>query len=118
VEILETKYQPIYQRFNKPIVFTEVAYYSADGSATQQFGVYSSEISDFLPETVSVTSDWQEQADAYEAVLQAIAEKPWVQGTYSFGYSFMDHDCKGYSIRAKTAEEVLKSIYAQFNAAG
>jgi len=117
-EILETKYQPIYQRFNKPIVFTEVAYYSADGSATQQFGVYSSEISDFLPETVSVTSDWQEQADAYEAVLQAIAEKPWVQGTYSFGYSFMDHDCKGYSIRAKTAEEVLKLIYAQFNAAG
>jgi hypothetical protein len=30
----------------------------------------------------------------------------------------MDHDCKGYSIRAKTAEEVLKLIYAQFNAAG
>ncbi|MEM4201973.1 MAG: carboxypeptidase regulatory-like domain-containing protein, partial [Candidatus Hadarchaeum sp.] len=117
LEILDTKYLPIYQRFNKPIIFTEVAYYSADGSATQQYGVYSDEISDFLPENPLVATDWQEQADAYEAVLQAIAEKSWVQGAYSFGYSFMDHDCKGYSIRAKTAEKVLSLIYAQFNAA-
>lgn len=117
LEILETKYLPVYQRFNKPIIFTEIAYCSADGSAAQKYSVYSDEISDFLPENPSVPSDWQEQADAYEAVLQAIAEKSWVQGAYSFGYSYMNHDCKGFSIRAKTAEKVLSQIYAQFNAA-
>ena len=117
LQVLEDKYLPIYQKFNKPFIFTEVAYYSADGSATQQYGVYSSEISDFEPENMSVVSDWQEQADAYEAVLGAFAETPWVQGCYSFGYAYFDFDCKGYSIRGKTAEEVTKLLYAQINAA-
>ncbi|MGC8816777.1 MAG: hypothetical protein ACP5PX_03095 [Candidatus Hadarchaeum sp.] len=103
-------------RFDKPIIFSEVAFCSADGSTMQKYGVYSREIDDFLPEDTSVASDWQEQADAYEAVLQAIAGTSWVQGTYSFGYSFMDHDCKGSGIRAKTAEEVLKLLYTRFNA--
>ena len=66
---------------------------------------------------MSVVSDWQEQADAYEAVLGAFAETPWVQGCYSFGYAYFDFDCKGYSIRGKTAEEVTKLLYAQINAA-
>ncbi|MGQ9788441.1 MAG: glycoside hydrolase family 113 [Candidatus Hadarchaeaceae archaeon] len=118
LQILQTKYLPIYQRFNKPIIFAEIAYYSADSSAKQKYGVYSEEISDFLPEDPTVASDWQEQADAYEAVYQAFAETPWVQGAYSFGYSFMDHDSKGYSIRAKTAEKVVKLLYIQFNASG
>jgi len=112
---LQDTYLPRYQRFNKPIVFAELAFYSADGSATQQYGVSSSEISDFEPENPAVASDWQEQANAYEAVLRAFAETPWVQGAYSFAYAYYDFDSKGYSVRAKTAEEVLKLIYTQFN---
>jgi hypothetical protein len=117
LQVLEDKYLPIYQKFNKPFIFTEVAYYSADGSATQQYGVYSSEISDFEPESLTVVSDWQEQADAYEAVLGSFAETPWVQGAYPFAYAYFDFDSKGYSIRAKTSEEVTKLLYAQINAA-
>jgi hypothetical protein len=111
---LQDTYLPRYQRFNKPFIFTELAYYSADTSAMQQYGVYAPEISDFEPETSSLSSNWQEQADAYEAVLWAFAETPWVQGVYSFGYSYSDHDCKSYSIRGKTAEQVLKQIYGFF----
>lgn len=107
---LQDDYLPVYTRFSKPILFSEVAYYSADTSAQQQYGVYAPEISDFEPETPSLLSDWQEQADAYEAVLWSFAETGWVQGCYSF----MDHDCKGFSIRGKTAEQVLKQIYGLF----
>ncbi len=114
LQLLQDTYLPRYQRFNKPFIFSELAYYSADSAATQLYGVYAPEISDFEPETPSVLSDWDEQADAYEAVLWAFAETPWVQGVYSFGYSYSDHDSKFYSIRGKTAEEVLKQIYGLF----
>jgi hypothetical protein len=114
LQILKNTFLPRYKRFNKPVIFSEMAYYSADTSATQKYGVYSPELSDFDPETPSVLSDWKEQADAYEAVLWAFAETPWVQGVYSFGYSYSDHDSKFYSIRGKTAEEVLKQIYGLF----
>lgn len=110
-QLLQDRYLPRYQRFNKPFIFSELHYYSADGSATQQYDDYSP---DFEPETPSVLSDWDEQADAYEAVLWAFAETPWVQGVYSFGYPYFDQDSKSYSIRGKTAEEVLKQIYGLF----
>lgn len=111
---LQDTYLPRYQRFNKPFIFAELAYYSADTSAMQQYGVYAPEISDFEPATPTLVSDWDEQADAYEAVLWAFAETPWVQGVYPFAYSYLDHDSKGFSIRGKTAEQVLKQIYGFF----
>jgi len=114
LQLLQDEYLPRYQRFNKPFIFSQLSYYSADGAATQQYGDYSPEISPFDPETPSVLSDWDEQADAYEAVLWAFAETPWVQGVYSFGYAYFDLDAKDYSIRGKTAEEVLKQIYGLF----
>jgi len=114
---LNNYYLPISQSFsNKPFVFSEIAYYSADSSAQQIYGVYAPEIGDFIPETASVASAWQQQADAYEAVLWAFAETPWVQGCYSFGYAYFDFDSKGYSVRGKTAEEVMSQIYLQLNA--
>jgi hypothetical protein len=111
--ILKNTYLPSYQRFNKPFIFSELSYYSADGSATQI--IDDAKTSDYDPETPSVLSDWKEQADAYEAVLWAFAETPWVQGVYSFGYSYSDHDSKNATIRGKTAEEVLKQIYGLFS---
>jgi len=111
------KYLPVSQRFgNKPFVFSEVAYYSADTAAQHTYGVYSPQIGDFIPADGTVPSDWDEQARAYEAVLWALAETPWVQGAYSFGYAYFDFDSKSYSIRSKTAEEILKQVYGAINA--
>jgi len=113
---LTTYYQPISRRFsNKPFIFSEVAYYSANTSAMQQYQVYSPEISDFLPAVATSVSDYDEQARAYQATLLAFANTPWVQGCYSFGYAYFDFDSKGYSIRAKTAEEIMSQIYQQLN---
>ena len=112
---LATKYQPLVTKYSKSIVFSEIAYYSADSSAQQTYDVYSPKIGDFIPEDPSVASDWDEQAMAYEAVLRAFAETPWVQGCYSFGYAYFDFDSKGYSVRGKTAEEIMSQIYQQIN---
>ena len=112
---LNATYLPIYQRFNKPVLFAELAFYSAHSSAMQTYSVYSPEISPFDPETTSVSSAWQEQADAYEAVLWAMAQTNWVQGVYPFGNFYYDFDEKGYSIQGKTAREVMSQIYNRIN---
>lgn len=114
---LTTYYQPITVRFpGRPFVFSEIGYYSADTSAQQTYGVYDREIDDFKSAVSPPDSAWQQQADAYEAVLWAFAGTPWVQGCYSFGYAYFDFDSKGYSVRGKTAEEVMSQIYQQLNA--
>ena len=116
MNILATRYRPLSERFgNKPFIFSEVRYYSANTSAMQKYPVYSREIDDFLPEIVTVPSDYDEQARAYQATLLAFANTPWVHGCYSFGYSYFDIDSKGDSIRRKTAEEIMSQIYKQLN---
>lgn len=113
---LTTRFKPISERFgNKPFIFSEVAYYSANTSAMQHYQVFSPEISDFTAAVAASTSDYDEQARAYQATLMAFANTPWVQGCYSFGYAYFDFDSKGYSIRGKTAEEIMSQIYRQLN---
>jgi hypothetical protein len=112
---LNTYYDAIHTRFGKPILFTEIGYYSAATSAQQVYTVTSDEIHDFKPAVTPPASQWQQQADAYEATLWAFAETSWVQGCYSFGYAYFDFDSKGYSVRAKTAEEIMSQIYHQIN---
>jgi hypothetical protein len=110
---LTSYYLPIESRFNKPVLFTEVAYYSADTSAMQTYNVNSPQIDPNLPADPSVASDYNQQAEAYEAVLLAFAGTPWVQGCYSFGYEYFDLDSKDYSVRGKTAENIMSQIYKQ-----
>jgi uncharacterized protein (TIGR03437 family) len=120
VEILSDYYLPIVNRFHKPVIFT-IGYYSALSSARQRYVLETSDfaladqISDFLPADPSVPSNYDEQARAYQAVLLAFAATPWVQGAYSFGYAYFDFDSKFFSIRAKTAEQILSQTYKQIN---
>ena len=69
-----------------------------------------------MPADPSVPSDYDEQARAYQAVLLAFAATPWVQGCYSFGYQYFNFDSKSYSVRGKTAEQIMSQIYQQINA--
>lgn len=117
IKKLNDTYLPIYQRFGKPILFAEVAYYSAASSAQQTYGVYSSEISVFNPETVSVASAWREQASAIEATISAFAETNWIQGSFLFGNWYWTIDEKGYAIWGKQSEQTLTNIYNVINQA-
>jgi hypothetical protein len=60
-----------YETYDKPLILTEIAYQSFDGSGK------------FVLNTPpSPQLDLQEQADAYEAVFQAIEDLDWVDGIY------------------------------------
>jgi len=116
IDRLKTFYEPISARFaNKPFLFSEVAYYSANTSAMQYYSVNSPELNAFLPAAATPASDYDEQARAYQATLLAFAATPWVQGCYSFGYWYFDIDSKDAGIRGKTAEEIMSQIYQQLN---
>jgi uncharacterized protein (TIGR03437 family) len=109
---LTTKVLPIANRFHKPVVF-QLWFSSARGSSLQTYDSFSPQINDFLPADPSVPSDYDEQGRAYEAVLLALESTSWAQGTYPFGYSFFNFDSKGFSIRDKTAEQIVSQVYKQ-----
>jgi hypothetical protein len=114
---LNSQFQPIYNRFHKPVLLTSVAFYSASSSSLQTIDLFDTRISPHYPADPSVPSDYDEQGRAYQALLRALAATPWVQGAYPFAYWYWDFDSKGYSIRGKTAENIVSQIYQQINAA-
>jgi hypothetical protein len=63
--------QQAHEAYNKPVIFTEISYHSFDGS-----GKY------VLSTPPNPALDLQEQADAYEAVLQSIETIDWIEGIY------------------------------------
>ncbi len=92
------------RRWNRPIIFTEIGYMSADGT-NQVSGFW------WLDSPVDV----QEQADCYQAALETFQDKPWLQGMFWWSWSvFPDQggpSDKSYSIHNKPAEEVLRRFY-------
>ena len=114
---LNSQFQPIYNRFHKPVLLTSVAFYSASSSSLETISGFDTRISPHYPADPSLPSDYDEQGRAYQALLRALAATPWVQGAYPAGYWYFDFDSKGYSIRGKTAENIVSQIYQQINAA-
>jgi hypothetical protein len=113
---LNSQFQPIYNRFHKPVLLTS-AVYSASSSSLETMSLFDTRISPHYPADPSVPSDYDEQGRAYQALMRALAATPWVQGAYPFAYWYFDFDSKGYSIRGKTAENIVSQIYQQINAA-
>lgn len=114
---LNSDYLPIFNRFHKPIMFAAVAYSSANGTAMQRYPVDDIPINDFLPADPNVPSDYDEQARAYQAVLLAMANTPWVAGAYIFGYDYFDFDSKGHTTTGKTADQIVSQVYQKINQA-
>lgn len=113
--LLDSQVQPLQARFNKPLILS-AAYLAADGAATQCLrrsdgNCYAFE--DFepgAPDSSPYGLDLQEQADAYNALLTAVNDRPWVGGLFSYGYNPMTllRD-KSVSVRGKPAEVLLSA---------
>jgi hypothetical protein len=92
------------QKWNRPIIFTEVGYRSLNGANKEP---WNSEAKGAL--------DLQEQADCYRAVFETFKDKPWWRGVIwwgvdtnptvggSYDTNFTPHD--------KPAEDVLRFYY-------
>ena len=88
------------KKLNKPVIFSEVGYCSADGANIQPWAVLSNLEEEFV--------DQQEQADCLEAMLIACSAYPWFKGFYWWNYFPQERwSPLGYTIRGKQAEQVL-----------
>jgi hypothetical protein len=91
-------------RWNKPIVFTEIGYRSIDGAARWPWD---------WQRTASI--DLQEQSDCYEAAFEAVWDQPWFGGLFWWdwsadpGYGGPQND--DYTPFGKPAEDVLRTWY-------
>jgi hypothetical protein len=89
------------KQLNKPVIFTEIGYCSADGTNIQPWSVFSNNISEGFV-------DQQEQADSLEAMLVACSAYNWFKGFYWWNYFPQERwSPLGYIIRGKRAEEVF-----------
>ena len=96
------------KQLNKPVVFSEIGYCSADGTNIHPWSVLSNLSEEFI--------DQEEQADCLEAMLVACSAYPWFKGFYWWNYFPQERwSPLGYTIRGKEAEEVfaawLKKLY-------
>ncbi len=88
------------KQLNKPVIFTEIGYCSADGTNTQPWNVLTNVSEKFI--------DQQEQADALDALLTVCPTYSWFKGFYWWNYFPQERwSPLGYTIRGKKAEEVL-----------
>ncbi|HEX2833641.1 MAG TPA: hypothetical protein VHW00_11530 [Thermoanaerobaculia bacterium] len=97
LEALSTKYQ-------KPVLFTEIGYRSADGAAWRQWEI---------PRNAPLNLDAQRVA--YESFFETIWPRPWVLGAYPWKwFSYPNHSgptSNDYEFENKPAAEVIRRYY-------
>jgi len=87
-------------KINKPVIFAEVGYCSADGTNIQPWSVLSNLSEEY--------ADQQEQADCLDAMLAVCSAYSWFKGFYWWNYFPQERwSPLGYTIRAKLAEGAL-----------
>jgi hypothetical protein len=87
-------------KINKPVIFAEIGYCSADGTNIQPWSALSGLSKEYI--------DQQEQADALDAMLAVCVRYPWFKGLYWWNYFPQERwSPLGYTIRGKIAEEVF-----------
>ncbi len=121
---MEREIFPLEFTLSKPVIIA-VGYPSADGGLTGCVKTTSgeilpdcikfSELSRPHPEFTGVTVDLAEQVLAYEAVLLAINERPWIDGMVSRGF-YLPAELQDYSIsvHGKPAQDLLTFWFTHF----
>ncbi|MDP2014825.1 MAG: hypothetical protein Q8L05_11425 [Actinomycetota bacterium] len=116
LRIMKTSLAPMAAQYGKPVVLSQISYPSVVGGVTGRIGVFDSGIQMWNAYDPSMVLDLQGQAMAYEAVLNAVAQSPYVIGTYPFVYWPDEFPLsKEHNIRGKPAAEVVSGWYARIN---
>ena len=88
------------EQIDKPVIFTEVGYGSADGVNRTPWAI------------PSQREDQTEQAACLDAMLTVLANRPWFKGVYWWGWFSQEVASPlGYPLRGKLAEGVLSRWY-------
>ncbi len=116
-DILE--FADINTAFDKPIFFNQLTVYGWDGAAGAEAEVdpTDSDYHEDYADNVNNPIDYQEQADAYEAVFRVLADNGYVIGAATSDYSYITKFSKSASIRDRLAEQVWSRWQTLFDAA-
>lgn len=117
-ELLDQELKPLVDRTAKPVILA-VSYPSAAGGLTGCLLDPNGDCLDpallFQPadDYPAIRLDFQEQINAYYGMIQAVNQRPWVEGMVSRGYypavTLRD---KSASLRGKPAEQALQQAYS------
>jgi len=118
--LLDSDVLPLQQRFGKPVILA-IDYPSVDGATTGCLPAVEGGCLDFTqldrPNTdqLQLTLDLDEQALAYNAIMLAVNERPWIAGVVSHGYfPLAPLQDKSTSVNGKPAAGVLWYWYPLF----
>ena len=104
-ERLDNQFKSGNTKYGKSIVLTEISACSFDGFINGEIN-WEKQLY-YEPDNPSIPIDLQEQADAYEAMLQSIAERDWIAGAFSFNYNYWNSIDKAPSVRSKPSEKII-----------
>lgn len=119
LDYINTTYQPAYALYHKPIFLNQLGIESFDGAAGPLSDINSEGklVSEYYANNPNYPKDYQEQANAYEAVFRAIADTDYIVGAFSFSYMYYEQHDKSANIRSKPAELVWRRWWKKFNSA-
>jgi hypothetical protein len=119
-EEIQAGYDSVFRRVDhahdilqKPIVFAQVAYFSHHGAARPKGAEVLPTWAD--PHDNATRYDGKLQAEIYESLLRHVADRPFIEGLFPFGYWYVDAPLNLDSdIRDKPAERVLSQWLDRF----
>src|SRR3989338_3054990 len=92
MKILIGRLDRLHNMTGKPVIASSVAYQSKVGSGLPKGPeiLYVFDDPDAVWEKYNTTYSSEQQAMIYEALMRQIAEKPYIQGIFTWGYSYVD----------------------------
>ena len=113
LRIMNASLAPLAAQYGKPVVLSQIAYPSVVGGVTGRIDGESPGLQMWNDYDDTMVLDLVGQARAFEAVLTAVAQSPYVTGTYPFVYWPDEFPLsKEYNIRGKPAAAVVRAWYA------
>lgn len=109
--------QVINTTYSKPAFFHQLNVGSWNGAAGgDDLALDSNAVDPTKATNASYSADYQEQADTYEALFQAIADTSYIVGATTSNYTYATQLDKGSNVRDKIAEQVWQRWDVLFDA--
>jgi hypothetical protein len=118
--ILEKAVKPLYVKYQKAVILYSAGYPSIDGASSRDFAQDDPAMDVFEVYSDKYQLDLREQAEAFEAIMQVVAETPYITGFYPFNNYWPTPfpQSKNPTTWGKPADKVMAGWYQRLAASG
>lgn len=116
--ILIGRLDRLHEITGKPVIASGVAYQSIVGSGMPKGPevLYVYEDPDAVWDKYDVEYSAEQQAMVYESVMREISERPYIEGVFTWGYTYVDATLTpDETIRGKMAERILSKWFQEID---